>query len=93
LSTKKTTAYSIGNSAPGLVLAQKCVWLSRLLGTQHYGGYPSDNTTFHIKIAYELEVMAKAHIAFCQSQGELLPSLGVCRPLTFHILIFSSETP
>ena len=23
----------------------------------------------------------------------LLPSLGVCRPLTFHILIFSSETP
>jgi hypothetical protein len=22
-----------------------------------------------------------------------LPSLGVCRPLTFHILIFSSETP
>ena len=26
-------------------------------------------------------------------QCELLPSLGVCRPLTFHILIFSSETP
>ena len=36
----------------------------------------------------------------CQRQCELLPSLGVCRlssvvcrPLTFHILIFSSETP
>ena len=36
----------------------------------------------------------------CQRQSELLPSLGirrpsyvVCRPLTFHILIFSSETP
>ena len=29
----------------------------------------------------------------CQRQRELLPSLGVCRPLTFHILIFSSETP
>jgi hypothetical protein len=35
----------------------------------------------------------------CQKQCELLPSLGirrltsvVCRPLTFHILIFSSET-
>ena len=28
----------------------------------------------------------------CQRQSELLPSLGVCRPLTFHILIFSSET-
>jgi hypothetical protein len=30
-----------------------------------------------------------AHLA----KGELLPSLGVSRPLTFHILIFSSETP
>ena len=29
----------------------------------------------------------------CQRQRELLLSLGVCRPLTFHILIFSSETP
>ena len=28
----------------------------------------------------------------CQRQSELLPSLGVRRPLTFHILIFSSET-
>jgi hypothetical protein len=26
-------------------------------------------------------------------QCELLPSLGICRPLTFHILIFSSEIP
>ena len=29
----------------------------------------------------------------CQRQDELLPSLGVRRPLTFHILIISSETP
>ena len=29
----------------------------------------------------------------CQRQRELLPSLGIRRPLTFHILIFSSETP
>jgi hypothetical protein len=29
----------------------------------------------------------------CQRQCELLPSLGVCRPLAFHILIFSSEIP
>jgi hypothetical protein len=29
----------------------------------------------------------------CQRQSELLPSLGIRRPLTFHILIFSSETP
>ena len=27
----------------------------------------------------------------CQRQRELLPSLGVRRPLTFHILIFSSK--
>ena len=29
----------------------------------------------------------------CQRQSELLPSVGIRRPLTFHILIFSSETP
>ena len=29
----------------------------------------------------------------CQRQSELLPSLDVRPPLTFHILIFSSETP
>ena len=29
----------------------------------------------------------------CQMQRELLPSLGIRRPLTFHILIFLSETP
>jgi hypothetical protein len=29
----------------------------------------------------------------CQRQSERLPSPGVRRPLTFHILIFSSETP
>jgi hypothetical protein len=29
----------------------------------------------------------------CQRQCELMPSLGIRRPLTFHILIFSSETP
>ena len=29
----------------------------------------------------------------CQRQCELLPSLGIRRLLTFHILIFSSETP
>ena len=29
----------------------------------------------------------------CQRQGELLPSLGIRRPLTFHILIFFTEIP
>jgi hypothetical protein len=31
--------------------------------------------------------------SLCQRQCELLTSLGVRRQLTFHILIFSSETP
>jgi hypothetical protein len=31
--------------------------------------------------------------SLCQRQCELLSSLGIRRPLTFHILIFSSETP
>jgi hypothetical protein len=35
--------------------------------------------------------------SLCLWQGELKknlkPSLGIRRPLTFHILIFSSETP
>jgi hypothetical protein len=34
--------------------------------------------------------MFLAHLA--KGQGELLPSLGIRYPLTFHILIFSSET-
>ena len=41
------------------------------------------------------QILANNHFLFFRSpwQGELLPSLGVHRPLTFHILIFSSETP
>jgi hypothetical protein len=35
--------------------------------------------------------MFLAHLA--KGNVSFLPSLGVCRPLTFHILIFSSETP
>jgi hypothetical protein len=35
----------------------------------------------------------KYHTVALQKQGELLPSLGIRRPLTFHILIFSAETP
>ena len=46
-----------------------------------------------------LSFVSKQHVFFsifsspCQWQCELLPSLGVQRPLTFHILIFSSENP
>jgi hypothetical protein len=40
-----------------------------------------------------LRIFAAVFSSPCQMQCELLPSLNVCRPLTFHILIFSSETP
>jgi hypothetical protein len=44
-----------------------------------------------------LRKIGLSHLNFfsspCQRQCELLPSLGISRPLTFHILIFSSETP
>ena len=32
--------------------------------------------------------LAKGNVSFCHHLAS-----GVCRPLTFHILIFSSETP
>jgi hypothetical protein len=45
---------------------------------------------------YSLEKVLKSSTFFsspCQRQRELLPSLDIRRLLTFHILIFSSETP
>ena len=43
-------------------------------------------------ITCSCESSAPSFSSPCQRQCELLPSLGVRRPLTFHILIFSSET-
>ena len=45
---------------------------------------------------YHLQLRVECSLLFffsspCQRQSELLPSFGVRRPLTFHILIFSSE--
>ena len=42
--------------------------------------------------SYMIEKIYLIFSSPCQRQCELLPSLGVRRPLTFHILIFSSET-
>jgi hypothetical protein len=51
-----------------------------------FGSFGTTPPIFYIKL--------KTHILFffgspCLWQGELLPSLGVRRPLTFHILICS----
>ena len=49
---------------------------------------------FYLNVIWKID-RDKAHFISspCQRQCELLPSLGVRRPLTFHILIFTSETP
>jgi hypothetical protein len=39
------------------------------------------------------QVIDRFLLAHLAKGNELLPSLGVRRPLTFHILIISSETP
>ena len=47
---------------------------------------------FHFKLG--VLAVCREHIfsSPCQRQRELLPLLGIRRPLTFHILIFSSES-
>jgi hypothetical protein len=47
---------------------------------------PSNQASFHMDRDSKI-------LLNCPSQCELLPSLDVRRPLTFHILNFSSETP
>jgi hypothetical protein len=52
---------------------------------------------YEIRIFSTIQILARSKLFFllfsspCQRQDELLPSLGVRRPLTFHILIFSSD--
>ena len=54
----------------------------------HENWYPTNKSDFTVldNVNMFLAHLAKGNVTF-------LPSLGVCRPLTFHILIFSSETP
>ena len=52
----------------------------------------SSKYTCHL-VFYNLLPSVIIWIVTCQRQCELLPSLGVRHPLTYHILIFSSETP
>ena len=55
---------------------------------------PTDHWQATGKLYYlRLRVDCTLFSSPCQRQCELLPSLGVHRPLTFHILNFSSETP
>ena len=45
---------------------------------------------FMVKVYYLVSTSFLAHLTF--RPCELLPSLFICRPSTFHILIFSSKT-
>ena len=70
------------NTIPSSMLSYYLFFLTLL--------YPLKKKEFHFL------VQIKHHCIFsspCQRQSELLPSFGIRRPLTFHILIFSSETP
>ena len=46
----------------------------------------------HLLFRFIIEIIAPIFSSPCQRQCELLPLLVVRRPLTFHIVIFSSET-
>jgi len=58
--------------------------------TQHIG-LVQNKTTLNYKLIEDFFLFIFS--SPCQRQCEFLPSLGVRRLLTFHILIFSSETP
>jgi hypothetical protein len=58
-----------------------------------FNPYKSSNYNFTDDLFYYLtRISCDIFSSPCQRQCELLPSLVVRRPLTFHILIFSSET-
>ena len=75
------------------VIAQLCHCLLVLIGSQRFSCYM--DTFFYLKnIMFYFSYFSCFISSPCQKQCELLPSLGVRRcPLTFHILIFSAETP
>jgi hypothetical protein len=52
----------------------------------------SINASYRVSVASML-ISIQLFSSPCQRQRELLPSPGICCHITFHILIFSSETP
>ena len=81
---------------------QACTIITFLRQEQLYSRISSVIIFFYVKLA---TVNQRIYVRFdtmwcpffflsspCQRQYELLPSLGVRRPITFHISIFSSET-
>jgi hypothetical protein len=53
---------------------------------------PSIDAFYQVSVHLAMVSYNQIFSSPCQRQCELLPSLGIRRPLTFHILIFSSET-
>ena len=72
-----------------------CIRPTRLVRFPPHGFYWGSYCSVFIFLCSVLYIIVCPVVLFsspCQRQCELLPSLGVRRPLTFHILIFS-ETP
>jgi hypothetical protein len=64
--------------------------------TKSHDDLPKMQNIFIWRLCTEETYNIVWHLIFgspCQRQSEFLSSLGVRRRLTFHILIFSSETP
>jgi hypothetical protein len=69
------------------------IWPSGFIGEDFFRNQPIRNKNC---LWWPCLLTDRNHFIFSsplQSQRELFPSLGIRRPLTFHILIFSSETP
>jgi hypothetical protein len=77
---------------PGCMVMNRCIlmYFNKVSRPWNGGQTPDLDLIFMV---YWLKIMYIFFSSPCQRQSELLPSLGVRRPLTFHILIFSSETP
>jgi hypothetical protein len=60
--------------------------METILGVSKKGDSKWNNNRF-------LAHLAKGNVNFCHHLASVVCCLSSCRPLTFHILIFSSETP
>jgi hypothetical protein len=75
------------NCFPSLIVRWILNFVDQPTQENYENWYPTNKSDFTVldNVNMFLAHLAKGNVSF-------LPSLGVCRLLTFHILIFSSET-
>jgi hypothetical protein len=71
-----------------LVVILSCQWGQKQACQKNIGLHIADSIYFSSNFKAFLAHLAKGKVSFCHHLASV-----VCRPLTFHILIFSSETP